>query len=208
MVSGHNRQMNTELLPALIGFAFVTSITPGPNNMMLLASGANYGIRRTIPHLLGVSCGHAFMIFVLGAGLVKVFEAFPVVLTLMKWISVAYLLYLSWKIATAAPKSPDAPETTGKPFTALQAAAFQWVTPKGWFMALTALSAYTVEHTLASVALVSVVFCLVNLPSCASWVTLGQQMRRFLTSPARLRAFNWTMAVLLVLTLIPILRGH
>ena len=166
------------------------------------------GIRRTIPHLLGVSCGHAFMIFVLGAGLVKVFEAFPVVLVAMKWVSVAYLLYLSWKIATAAPKSPDAPETTGKPFTALQAAAFQWVNPKGWFMALTALSAYTVEHTLFSVALVSVVFCLVNLPSCASWVTLGQQMRVFLTSPARLRAFNWTMAILLVLTLIPILRGH
>ncbi|NCW68763.1 MAG: LysE family translocator, partial [Marivivens sp.] len=109
--------MTYELILALIGFAFVSSITPGPNNMMLMASGANFGIRRSIPHILGVGLGHSFMIVVLGAGLVQVFDTFPIMLVMMKWGSVAYLIYLSWKIANAAPKSPDAPEAEGKPLT-------------------------------------------------------------------------------------------
>ncbi len=200
--------MDQTLFIALVGFAFVSSITPGPNNMMLLASGANYGFRRTLPHLLGVSFGHAFMIVVVGLGLIQVFDAYPITLQIMKWGSVAYLIYLSWKIANAAPKKADGSVTEGKPFTALQAAAFQWVNPKGWFMALTALSAYTATHDLIGVVTVAVVFAMTNLPSCTVWVTMGQQMRRFLTSPGRLRAFNWTMAVLLILTLIPILQGH
>jgi len=144
--------MTYELILALIGFAFVSSITPGPNNMMLMASGANFGIRRSIPHILGVGLGHSFMIVVLGAGLVQVFDTFPIMLVMMKWGSVAYLIYLSWKIANAAPKSPDAPEAEGKPLTFLQAAAFQWVNPKGWFMALTAISAYTADHSFGQVA--------------------------------------------------------
>ena len=116
--------MPIELLTALMGFAFVSSITPGPNNMMLMASGANFGVRRTVPHMMGVGLGHSFMIVVLGAGLVQVFETYPLTLTVMKWVSVGYLLYLSWKIANAAPKAPDAPETGGQPFTFLQAGRF------------------------------------------------------------------------------------
>lgn len=200
--------MDQTLFLALVGFAFVSSITPGPNNMMLMASGANFGFRRTVPHLLGVSFGHSFMIVVLGAGLIQIFEAAPITLVIMKWVSVAYLLYLSWKIANAAPKKASGAAVEGKPFTALQAAAFQWVNPKGWFMALTALSVYSGSQTFMSVLAVAGVFWATNLPCCTSWVALGQQMRRFLTSPARLRAFNWTMAALLVLTLIPILRDH
>jgi threonine/homoserine/homoserine lactone efflux protein len=200
--------MTYELIIALIGFAFVSSITPGPNNMMLMASGANFGIRRSIPHILGVGLGHSFMIIVLGAGLVQVFDTFPIMLVVMKWGSVAYLLYLSWKIANAAPKSPDAPETEGKPLTFFQAAAFQWVNPKGWFMALTAISAYTADHSFGQVLLVALTFMCTNLPSIFFWNALGQQARRFLNNQGRLRAFNITMAVLLVLTLIPIIRGH
>ena len=200
--------MPWELLTALMGFAFVSSITPGPNNMMLMASGANFGVRRTVPHMLGVGLGHSFMIVVLGAGLVQVFETYPVTLTVMKWVSVAYLLYLSWKVANAAPKAPDAPETGGRPFTFLQAAAFQWVNPKGWFMALTAISAYTGSQTMREVVIVAVVFACTNIPSISFWTVLGQQMRKFLTSPVRLRTFNIVMALLLVATLIPILRGH
>jgi len=202
------RRMDQTLFLALVGFAFVSSITPGPNNMMLLASGANFGLRRSVPHLLGVSFGHAFMIVILGAGLIQVFDAFPMTLVVMKWVSVTYLVYLAWKIANSAPKKTEGHVVVGKPFTSLQAAAFQWVNPKGWFMALTALSAYTETHTIGSVLLVAGVFASTNLPCCTTWVTLGQQMRRFLTSSSRMRAFNWTMAVLLLLTLVPILRGH
>jgi len=200
--------MPIELLTALMGFAFVSSITPGPNNMMLMASGANFGVRRTVPHMMGVGLGHSFMIVVLGAGLVQVFDTYPLTLTVMKWVSVGYLLYLSWKIANAAPKAPDAPETGGQPFTFLQAAAFQWVNPKGWFMALTAISAYTGNQTMREVVIVAVVFVCTNIPSISFWTVLGQQMRKFLTSPVRLRTFNIVMALLLVATLIPILRGH
>ena len=200
--------MTIELILALVGFAFVSSITPGPNNMMLMASGANFGLRRSLPHMLGVGIGHSLMILIIGAGLITLFERFPMTLIAMKWGSVAYLLYLSWKIANAAPKTTDPAQPDSKPFTFFQAAAFQWVNPKGWFMALTAISAYTVDQSFTQVALVALIFLLTNMPSISVWTVLGQQARRFLNSPARLRAFNFTMAVLLVLPLIPIIRGH
>jgi len=199
--------MTFDLLLALMGFSFVSSITPGPNNMMLMASGANFGLRRTVPHILGVGLGHSFMVIVLGAGLIQVFTAYPISLVIMKWGSVAYLLYLSWKIASAAPKTPDAPETAGKPFTFLQAAGFQWINPKGWFMALTAISAYTADQSMGQILLVALVFTGTNMPSILFWAVLGQQARRFLTNTKRLRTFNIIMGIMLVLTLIPILMG-
>jgi threonine/homoserine/homoserine lactone efflux protein len=121
-------------------------------------------------------------------------------------VSVLYLLWLAWKIANAAPPDPKA--AGGKPLTFLQAAAFQWVNPKAWYMALTAVSAYTPEGSGLRVALlVAVVFGCTNLPSITLWAAVGTQLRRVLTNPARLRVFNWTMAGLLVLTVVPILRG-
>lgn len=196
-----------DLLPALLGFAFVMSITPGPNNLMLLASGANFGVRRSVPHLLGVALGHSGMIVLLGLGLATVFEAWPPAKTILAVLSVLYMLWLAWQFGTAAPKALDAPETGGRPLTFLQAAAFQWVNPKGWAMALTALAAYTADESVGAVLLVAAVFAATNLPCISLWTVLGQEMRRFLTSPARLRAFNVTMAVLLVATLWPILRA-
>ena len=199
--------MTQELVLALIGFAFVSSITPGPNNMMLLASGANFGLRRSIPHMLGISIGHSLMVVILGAGLVAVFEAHPVVNRVLTVVAVAYLLWLAWRIANAAPKAPDAPETAGRPFTFLQAAGFQWVNPKAWFMALTAITVYTATQSFAEVLLVAFVFACTNLPSITVWTVMGQQLRRFLTTPSRLRAFNWSMAALLVLSLWPVIFG-
>ncbi|MGR3435295.1 MAG: LysE family translocator [Shimia sp.] len=197
--------MQTDLLLALAGFAFVSSITPGPNNLMLMASGANFGLVRTVPHALGVALGFVFMVVCVGLGLVQVFDAYPVSHTILKVASVAYLLWLAWRIATAAPTAPDAPETGGRPFTFLQAAAFQWVNPKAWAMALTAVTVYTPERTMAAVVVAALLFGAVNLPSVGLWALLGQQMRRLLTNPARLRAFNITMGVLLIATLWPLL---
>ncbi len=200
--------MTYQLLLSLIGFAFVSSITPGPNNMMLMASGANFGLRRSVPHLLGVGLGHSFLIIVLGLGLVKVYEAFPTLQFIMKWGSIAYLLYLSYKIATAAPTSPKEPETTGKPLTFFQAAAFQWVNPKGWMMAITAITNYTADETPLQVLVVALAFMCTNFPAITFWAGLGVQARRFLSTPVRLRIFNVTMALLLVATIIPILTHH
>lgn len=198
--------MTYDLLLALVLFAFVSSITPGPNNLMLMASGANFGFRKTIPHMSGVSIGFSVMIILVGAGLVQVFEIYPILHLILKVVSVLYLLWLAWKIANAtAPKSKVTSEST--PFTFIQAALFQWVNPKAWTMALTSFSAYTADQSFAAVLLVALIFGIVNLPSVSVWTVLGQQMARFLTSRARLRAFNWTMALLLVASLYPVVMG-
>ncbi len=195
--------MPYEILLALIAFAFVSSITPGPNNLMLMASGANFGFRRTVPHMLGIGLGFTFMVLLVGAGLVQIFDQFPFSYTVLKIVSVAYLLYLAWKIAHAAPV--DGQEGAGRPMTFVQAAAFQWVNPKAWAMALTATTAYAPEHTLGTILIVALVFGAINLPSVSTWTILGQQMARILTNPRRMVAFNWTMAGLLVASLYPVL---
>lgn len=195
--------MTYELLLALLGYAFVTSITPGPNNMMLMASGANFGLRRSVPHMLGISIGHSVMVFLVGVGLAGLIHAVPAFSVGLKVVSVIYMLWLAWKIANSA--APEDGKLGGKPFTFLQAAAFQWVNPKAWGMAVTATSVYAPDATIASYLMVAGVFAATNLPSIAVWTYAGQKLRRFLTSPDRLRAFNWTMAFLLVLSLIPVL---
>ena len=195
--------MTYDILLALAAFAFVSSITPGPNNLMLMASGANFGFRRSIPHMLGIGIGFVVMLLLVGAGLIQIFDAYPVTHTILKTFSVVYLMYLAWKIANAAPV--DASSDKGNPMTFIQAAAFQWVNPKGWTMALTAITAYTPDRSLEAIVIVGLVFGLINLPAVSSWTVLGQQMARVLQSPARLRAFNWLMAGLLVASLYPVL---
>ena len=192
--------MTQDLLIALLGFAFVTSVTPGPNNMMLLASGVNFGFRRTVPHMLGISIGHSLMVFLVGMGLAGAFNAWPPALLVLKLASVSYMLWLAWKIAHAS--APGEGRAAARPMTFLQAAAFQWVNPKAWAMALGAVAAYVPEPSTASYAFVALVFACVNLPSV--WAGAGQAVRRWLEGPGRLTAFNWTMAVLLVASLWPV----
>ena len=196
--------MPYEILFALTVFALVSSITPGPNNLMLMAAGANFGFRRTVPHMLGIGIGFVFMLGAVGVGLIQVFDAYPISHTILKVVSVIYLLWLAWRIANAAPSGTA--EQTARPITFLQAAAFQWVNPKAWTMALTAITVYTPDRSLYAIALVALVFGAINLPSVSIWTVLGQQMARILTNTRRLRAFNWTMAALLVLSLYPVLR--
>jgi threonine/homoserine/homoserine lactone efflux protein len=194
---------------ALIAFCFVGVITPGPNNLMLMASGANFGFRRTVPHMFGIGIGMPVLVLLVGIGVIRVFEAFPIVQTMLTILSVAYLLYLAWKIANAAPpRRAEEGQETGKPLTFLQAAAFQWVNPKAWFMALSAITLYAGGREPMAILWVAGAYCAVSSISTTSWTALGQQMRRFLSTPGRLRAFNWTMAALLVATLIPVLLPH
>lgn len=194
--------MTLDLLIALLAFAFVASITPGPNNLMLMASGANFGFRRTVPHMLGVAGGFVVMVVLVGLGLMQVFQAYPVSYTVLMVLSVLYLVFLAWKIATAAP--PAQFDEAGTPFTFLQAALFQWVNPKAWAMALTAISVYSPSREFGAIVLVAMIFGLVNLPSVSTWTLLGEQMQRVLTNPQRLRLFNVTMALLLLASLYPV----
>lgn len=198
--------MSYDLLLALAVFAFVSSITPGPNNIMLMTSGANFGFLRTIPHMLGVALGFVFMAAAVGLGLVGLFDAFPMSYLILKGVSIVYMLWLAWKFAHAsAPKGAD---STSHPMTFLQAAAFQWVNPKAWAMALTAITAYAPTQKVPDILIVAAVFGAVNLPSVGSWVLIGQGMRRLLSTRTRLTAFNWTMAGLLILSLWPVLMAQ
>lgn len=196
--------MNIEIFLALTGFSFVSSITPGPNNLMLLAPGVNYGFRRTIPHMLGISAGFAFMLVCVGLGLAQLLLHAPLVYLGLKIAGGAYLLYLAYRIATSGPLETG--DGNSDPMTFVQAAAFQWVNPKAWVMAVTAMTAYTSSQTyLFTVAIIVVVFTLINLPCVSIWCVFGTGMRGFLSDEKRLRIFNVSMAVLLVISLWPML---
>ncbi len=198
--------MPAELLLALVAFAFVSSITPGPNNLMLLASGVNFGFRRSVPHMLGIGIGFTLMVALVGLGLAGIFTAWPPAQRVLQVVSVAYLLWLAWRIAQAEPPDPSvAPR--GRPLTFLQAAAFQWVNPKAWTMALGAVALYAPGQEVAAVLWVAAVFGLVNLPCISAWTVLGLGARRLIAQPARLRLFNRAMALLLVASLWPVLAG-
>lgn len=194
--------MNIEILTALATFAFVSSITPGPNNLMLMSSGANFGFKLTIPHMLGVSLGFVLMVCLVGAGLIQIFDIYPITYQVLKVFSIIYLVYLAFKIATSKPIE-DQTLNNSKPFSFLQAAMFQWVNPKAWTMALTAISVYSPSKNMESILLVGIVFGAINLPSVGVWTVLGQQLKRFLTSDIKLRIFNITMALLLIASLYP-----
>lgn len=195
--------MTPELLSSFILFAFVTSITPGPNNIMLTASGLSFGFRRTVPHMIGIAAGFTVMVAAVGLGLGAAFAAWPLLYELLKYGGAAYLLVLAWKIARSGPIAAGG--ETGRPMTFLEAAAFQWVNPKAWVMAVGAIATYTPQAGfLGNLAIVTVVFGLVNLPSVGCWALFGTALRRVLHAPAAVRAFNLGMALLLVASLYPI----
>jgi threonine/homoserine/homoserine lactone efflux protein len=195
-----------ENLAPLIGFAFVSSITPGPNNMMLLASGANFGTRATVPHMLGISIGHAVMIVLVGFGLMGLILAWPPAGRILFWASILYLLWLALRLALADPVPPEG-RARSTPLGFLGAAGFQWVNPKAWYMATTALATYPLWPGLTGVIALAVTFACVNLPCIAVWALAGERLRAVLTTRTRMRAFNVGMAMLLLATLWPVLRG-
>lgn len=184
-------------------FALASSLTPGPNNLMLLASGANFGFRRSLPHIFGIGFGFVGLVVLTGVGLQRVFETWPLSHTILQGLSVVYLTWLAWKISQAEPRF----DGQGTPMTFLQAAAFQWVNPKGWAMAITANTVYAATHSFQSVLLVALVFGVINVPSVSLWAFLGTRIARLLRTKATLRLFNMALALLLMASLIPLLRG-
>jgi threonine/homoserine/homoserine lactone efflux protein len=196
--------MPLDLFAALVGFAFVSSVTPGPNNMMLLASGVNFGFRRTVPHMLGIGFGFASLLLGVGFGLGALLAAFPALHLALKFAGAAYLLYLAWRIASSRTLSEAG--NASRPMFFLEAAAFQWINPKAWVMAVTAMAIYTnPEAPVLSVLLVAAAFALVNLPSVSVWAGFGTALRGWLADPGRLRWFNLAMGLLLAATLWPML---
>ena len=197
--------MTHESLIALALYALVTSVTPGPNNLMLLASGVNFGFRQTIPHMLGIALGFTAMVALVGFGLGAVLTLFPIVFNVLRVLALVYMVWLSWKLASSG--SLGSGEAKARPMTFIEAALFQWINPKAWAMALTATTLYTVpDMYYLSVILVAGTFGVINLPSVSCWAGFGVALRGFLSVPARLRIFNVGMAVLLLLSTLPFIR--
>ena len=180
-------------------YSFVMSITPGPNNVMLTASGANFGLRRTVPHLFGISAGCAIQLVAACAGLGALFHRWPVLQTVLQWAGAGYLLYMGWKLLFSGEmREGHAPQ----PVSFLQAAAFQFVNPKAWVMALTPVALFLPTDMSLPVACSYLVSMLViiNLPCITVWALFGSSLRGLLTRrPARM-AFNIVMALALAAT--------
>jgi threonine/homoserine/homoserine lactone efflux protein len=193
------------LLPYIL-YCIAMSGTPGPNNVMVLASGVNYGYRRTLPHIFGINIGFSVMLGLMALGVGAVFVAEPRLQTVMRVIGVAYMLCLAWKIATASGIGDGKAE--GRPMTFLEGAAFQWVNVKAWFMVIGAISVYApLGYSPIEKALyLGGVMLIAGSPPTHAWTLFGVGIRRFLQNPKALRAFNITMAALLVLSLVPMLR--
>lgn len=202
-----NMMPSTDLLLAFSLFALISSITPGPNNTMLLASGAAFGFRRTVPHMLGVTGGFFLMVLAIGLGFGALFKALPSLYDWLRFLGAAYLVYLAWRIAGSSPATGgEGLRSAGQPLGFFGAAAFQWVNPKAWTMAVAAVSIYMPQQGYLMGALViSVLFALINLPCVGLWAVCGSLIRRWLDDPARQRGFNRTMAVLLLASLYPML---
>jgi threonine/homoserine/homoserine lactone efflux protein len=191
---------------ALATYTLIMSITPGPNNVMLAASGANFGFRRTLPHMLGVSFGFAGQAILVCTGLGMVFNRVPQIQAWLTWIGAIYLVYIGWKLLLAGSVGKAG---GARPMSALEAVSFQFLNPKAWIAAITIAALFmpkTGDLYIAAVSM-SVVLFTVNIPCVTVWAAFGSTMRRTLDSPARRTVFNVVMAGLLVGTALMMLRG-
>ena len=188
---------------ALVVFAAAMAFTPGPNNIMVTASGVNFGFTRTIPHILGITVGFVVLLVACAAGLGAIFAAWPPLQIVLKVAGAIYLLWLAWKIGTAAPSAGDDVQV-GQPITFVQAALFQWVNPKAVVAALSAIAIYVRPvHWLSDLVLLLVVFAIATILAVATWTGFGVALRRVLSDPKHARIFNIAMAVLLVASIVP-----
>jgi threonine/homoserine/homoserine lactone efflux protein len=195
--------MPVEMFTALVAFASAMAFTPGPNNIMVTASGVNFGFARTVPHILGVTFGFVVLLVGCAAGLGAIFAAWPPSQIVLKAAGAIYLVWLAWKIATAAPAAGD-DQQAARPITFLQAALFQWVNPKAVVIALSAVAIYVrPAHWLSDFALLLVVFAVATILAVATWTGFGVALRRVLSNPKHARIFNIAMALLLVASIVP-----
>ncbi|WP_236632032.1 LysE family translocator [Endozoicomonas montiporae] len=190
---------------AVLLFSFTTMITPGPNNIMIMSSGLNYGVRKSMPHYLGICLGFPAMVVAVGLGFDALFQEFPFLHEVIKVAGVLYLLYLAYHVAMAPVSNIGV--VRRNPLTFLQAAVFQWVNPKAWIMATGAVAAYTTidSDMFLQVVYITFAFFLATFPCIAIWLFLGTHLKKLLRNETHQRLFNVTMAILLVLSVIPVI---
>ena len=192
---------------SIILFAISTCVTPGPNNVMLMSSGVNFGAARTMRHVAGINVGFPLMLTAVGLGAGAVFHRFPALHDVLQFAGAVYMLYLAYRIATSPTVNFDA--KAGSPLGFLSAALFQWINPKAWVMAVGAVLTYASrsDSYTFDVLAIALLFFAFGSPCSMVWVLFGTFLRRFLTKPHALRAFNIAMSVVLVASLVPALAG-
>lgn len=191
--------MDSQTIVALVAYGAAGSFTPGPNNLMLMTSGTNFGVRRSLRHLAGVCVGFTLMVLVIGLGLAGLFRAWPPAMKILTAVSVAYTGWLAWKIARAGRPSQDAAEASrAEPLGFWAAAAFQWVNPKAWTMGLSTMTLFAPDQAMRSVLIITGVYGVLTIASTCTWLFIGVPIRRWLSTDRRLKTFNYSMALLLV----------
>ncbi|MDQ7083434.1 MAG: LysE family translocator [Sulfurovum sp.] len=193
------------MLLSIISFAVATAFSPGPNNLMLLSSGLTFGYRKTLPHIIGVMIGFPLMLVAVGLGVGTVFEIFPTLYDILKVLGMVYLLWMAWQIANS---NGSITQDKGKkkiPFTCTQAILFQWLNPKAWIMAITATTSFTHSegHLFVQILMIAFVYVIVGLGSTNSWALGGLFLQKVISNTRGVRVFNVTMAVLIVLSVLP-----
>jgi threonine/homoserine/homoserine lactone efflux protein len=179
-------------------FAISTTLTPGPNNFMLMNSGLNYGSRRSLPHFMGVALGFPLMFIILALGFGVVFQKYEIIKHILKILGSAYLIYLAYKIMNSNGNINDK-DSDASPFTFIQAVLFQWVNPKAWLMAVSAISIYTdTSNYYMSILYLSIIFFVVCLPCGGVWLVMGTKIKHYLTTDTHRRIFNFSMAAALI----------
>lgn len=186
---------------SFIVYSTVTSITPGPNNIMLAASGLNFGLKRSIPHILGIGFGFGVMVILVGYGIGAALGSSPLLYEILKIIGISYLLYLAYKIYRAGSIKTDT--KVDKPLSFMGAALFQWVNPKAWIMAMGAITTYSSANSrLVEFVFIGVIFGLVSIPSVGVWAYMGEKLKMIVNHPRKVQLFNTVMALLLVASVI------
>jgi len=193
-----------EYLLSVALFAISSSVTPGPNNIMVMTSGVNFGVKKTLPLLLGICVGFTIMLLLVGLGFGQLFYVFPQLDLVIKTLGTAYLLYLAWQIAQSGNVSAAGGQS--KPLGFMKGALFQWVNGKAWVVAIGAISAFTtVGDTYMSQNLtIAMTFFVASFPCVGVWLMFGSVLRQYLQKPSYLRLFNLTMSILLAISVLPV----
>ena len=194
-----------ELMAAFTLFTVVAAITPGPNNLMVLASGVNFGWRKSIPHVLGVVAGFPSVAIILAIGLGDVLEANPDIHRFVRWPGVLFILYLAWNIATA--RDIGSAPLRSRPLTFIEAWLFQWINPKAVVVILSTFVVYTSSEypIFGQVMVIALVYAISAAGATMTWLFLGVNLKKILKKSSHLRWFNLTMALLLIVAVLPII---
>ena len=193
------------MILSIISFAVATVFTPGPNNLMLLSSGLTFGYKRTLSHILGIVVGFPVMVVSVGLGVGTLLKEYPMIYAVLKIVGILYLLWMAWHIANTTGSMTTSEQSTDKPFTFMQGALFQWVNPKAWIMAVTATSSFTTEESyiFIQVLIIAFIYFIAGMASTNTWALGGVFLQKLISNEKRVRVFNISMALLIVLSVLP-----